>query len=124
MSRKWSYFAIGVICNRESGHPHMTIDDLSAYGTTFVKRLLCVAMKNTHKVRAGVPNHYARTAYRRFHGNLRDLGSCFLIIVDYEISQIPWVPISLDVDLLLLLVHCQFACRQHFAGSFAVGREH
>ena len=76
-----------------------------------------------HKLKAGVPNHYARTPYGRFPGNLRDLVSCFLIIVDYEISQIPWVLISLDVDLLLLLVHCQFACRQHCAGSFAVGRE-
>jgi hypothetical protein len=94
-----------------------------AYGTPFVNRLLCVAMKNIEKFRAGVPNHYARTAYRRFHSNLHDLGSCFLIIVDYEISQIPWVLISLDVDLLRLLVHCQFACRQHCAGSLAVGRE-
>jgi hypothetical protein len=44
-----------------------------------------MAIRTVHKVRAGVPNHYVRTAYGRFHANLRDLGSRFLIIVDYEI---------------------------------------
>ena len=86
-------------------------------------QLLCGAMKNTDKLAAGVPNHHARSTYRRFHGDFRGLGSCILIRVDNEISQIPWVLECLDVDLLLLLVHCQFACRQHCAGSFAVGRE-
>ena len=42
---------------------------------------------------------------------------------DYEVCQLPGVLVSLDFDLLLLLVHGQFDCWQHRAGTLAVGRE-
>ena len=45
------------------------------------------------------------------------------IVGDHEVSQLPGVLVGLDLDLLRLLVYCQFACRQHCAGALAVGRK-
>src|SRR5437870_5110172 len=50
-------------------------------------------------------------------------GQCSSIVGDHEVCQLPGVLISLDLDLLRLLIHRQFAGRQHRAGALAVGRE-
>src|SRR5436190_19733518 len=51
------------------------------------------------------------------------IGQRSSIVGDDEISQLPGILISLDLDLLRLFVHLQFACRQHRAGTLSVGRE-
>ena len=47
-----------------------------------------------------------------------------LLLGDHEIRQCPVILIRLDLDLLRLLVHLQFACRQRRPlGAFSVGRK-
>ena len=45
------------------------------------------------------------------------------IVGDYEVTQIPGILISLDLDLLGLLVYLQLACRQYGARALSIGGE-
>ena len=45
------------------------------------------------------------------------------IFGDDEVSQLPGILISLDLDLLRLLVHLQLACRQYGARALSIGGE-
>ena len=43
------------------------------------------------------------------------------VIRDHEVCELPGILVGFDLDLLLLLVHGQSACRQHGAGTLAIG---
>src|SRR4030095_1601313 len=45
------------------------------------------------------------------------------IVGDDEVTQIPGILISLDLDLLSLLVYRQLACRQHRSRALSIGGE-
>jgi hypothetical protein len=46
------------------------------------------------------------------------------IFGDHDVSQLPGILIGLDVDLLRLFIHDQFACRQHGAGTLSIGSQY
>ena len=43
------------------------------------------------------------------------------VIRDHEVCELPGILVGFDLDLLFLLVHGQSACRQHGAGTLAIG---
>ena len=47
--------------------------------------------------------------------------SVLSVIRDHEVCELPGILVGFDLDLLLLLVHGQSACRQHGAGTLAIG---